>query len=112
MDRFFESVVQSFRTFGIEVYTELIGDRPCRGEVDPSPLTQIVTESSLKYGQSRIEESGSTDCNIPLSMGIPAVCFGVYDGHGAHTREEWVDIESTRNGMKILADVLLSEMQF
>lgn len=112
MDRFFESVVQSFRTFGIEVHTELIGDRPCRGEVDPSPLTQIVTESSLKYGQSRIEESGSTDCNIPLSMGIPAVCFGVYDGHGAHTREEWVDIESTRNGMKILADVLLSEMQF
>lgn len=112
MDHFFESVVQSFRTFGIEVYTELIGDRPCRGEVDPSPLTQIVTESSLKYGQSRIEESGSTDCNIPLSMGIPAVCFGVYDGHGAHTREEWVDIESTRNGMKILADVLLSEMQF
>lgn len=112
MDRFFESVVQSFRTFGIEVHTELIGDRPCRGEVDPFPLTQIVTESSLKYGQSRIEESGSTDCNIPLSMGIPAVCFGVYDGHGAHTREEWVDIESTRNGMKILADVLLSEMQF
>lgn len=112
MDRFFDSVIRSFQNFGIEVHTELIGDRPCRGEVDPSSLTQIVMESSLKYGQPRIEESGSTDCNIPLSMGIPAVCFGVYDGHGAHTREEWVDIESTRNGMKILADVLLSEMSF
>ena len=44
-------------------------------------------------------------------MGIPAVCFGVYEGQGAHTRGEWVDIESTRTGMKILAQVLLSEMQ-
>lgn len=43
-------------------------------------------------------------------MGIPAVCFGVYDGCGAHTRDEWVDIESTRTGMKILAEVLLSEI--
>ena len=58
-------------------------------------------EASERYGYHRTEECGSTDCNIPLSMGIPAVCFGVYEGHGAHTREEWVDIESTRDGMKI-----------
>lgn len=68
-------------------------------------------EASERYGYHRTEECGSTDCNIPLSMGIPAVCFGVYEGHGAHTREEWVDIESTRDGMKILSQVLLSEMQ-
>lgn len=111
MDRFFQSVIASFQTFGIKVTTELLGDRPCRGEVDPSALAKIVMDSSEKYGLPRVEECGSTDCNIPLSMGIPAVCFGVYDGHGAHTREEWVDIESTRTGMKILADVLLNEMQ-
>lgn len=110
MDRFFESVIASFRTMGIGVEVQQLGDRPCKGEVDPSALTQIVTDASLKYGQSRYEECGSTDCNIPLSMGIPAVCFGVYDGHGAHTRDEWVDIESTRTGMKILAEVLLSEI--
>lgn len=110
MDTFFQSVIVSFRTMGIGVEVELLGDRPCKGEVDPSALAKIVTEASLKYGRSRYEECGSTDCNIPLSMGIPAVCFGVYDGCGAHTRDEWVDIESTRTGMKILAEVLLSEI--
>lgn len=110
MDTFFQSVIASFRTMGIGVEVELLGDRPCKGEVDPSALAKIVTEASLKYGRSRYEECGSTDCNIPLSMGTPAVCFGVYDGCGAHTRDEWVDIESTRTGMKILAEVLLSEI--
>lgn len=110
MDRFFDSVITSFQTFGIEVTVEALGDRPCKGDVDPSGLTKIVMEASEKYGYHRTEECGSTDCNIPLSMGIPAVCFGVYEGKGAHTREEWVDVESTRDGMKILSEVLLSEM--
>lgn len=110
MDYFFDSVIASFQTFGIEVTVEALGDRPCKGDVDPSGLTKIVMEASEKYGYHRTEECGSTDCNIPLSMGIPAVCFGVYEGKGAHTREEWVDVESTRDGMKILSEVLLSEM--
>ena len=110
MDRFFDSVIASFQTFGIEVTVEALGDRPCKGDVDPSDLTKIVMEASEKYGYHRTEECGSPDCNIPLSMGIPAVCFGVYEGKGAHTREEWVDVESTRDGMKILSEVLLSEM--
>lgn len=110
MDRFFDSVIASFQTFGIEVTVEALGDRPCKGDVDPSDLTKIVMEASEKYGYHRTEECGSTDCNIPLSMGIPAVCFGVYEGKGAHTREEWVDVESTRDGMKILSEVLLSEI--
>lgn len=110
MDRFFDSVIASFQTFGIEVTVEALGDRPCKGDVDPSGLTKIVMEASEKYGYHRTEECGSTDCNIPLSIGIPAVCFGVYEGKGAHTREEWIDVESTRDGMKILSEVLLSEM--
>lgn len=110
MDRFFDSVIASFQTFGIDVTVEALGDRPCKGDVDPSGLTKIVMEASEKYGYHRTEECGSTDCNIPLSMGIPAVCFGVYEGKGSHTREEWVDVESTRDGIKILSEVLLSEM--
>lgn len=111
MDRFFESVTSSFQNYGIGIQTELIGDRPCKGDADPSELTRTVMQASELYGYHRTESCGSTDCNIPLSMGVPAVCFGVYEGHGSHTREEWVDIESTRDGMKILAQVLLSEMQ-
>ena len=111
MDRFFDGVISSFQNFGIGVSVELLGDRPCKGDVDPKKLTEIVKRASALYGYERSDECGSTDCNIPLSMGIPAVCFGVYEGQGAHTRSEWVDIKSTRTGVKILAQVLLSEMQ-
>ena len=43
----------------------------------------------------------STDCNIPLSLGIPATCFGLYRGAGAHTREEWLEIDSLLPGLKL-----------
>ena len=52
--------------------------------------------------------SGSTDCNIPLSMGIPSACFGVYEGKGEHTREEWVDIASICPGMKAAMSLIIS----
>ena len=51
--------------------------------------------------------SGSTDCNVPLSMGVPSVCFGVYTGEGAHTREEWIDPNSICNGMKAAMSLLI-----
>ena len=37
---------------------------------------------------------GSTDANIPLYHGIPAVALGTAVKGGAHTRGEWIDAES------------------
>ncbi|MFR5602216.1 MAG: hypothetical protein ACLTKI_07705 [Lachnospiraceae bacterium] len=51
---------------------------------------------------------GSTDCNIPLSMGIPSICVGCYQGAGAHTREEYVVIDSLKAGYHIAMDLILS----
>ena len=44
---------------------------------------------------------GSTDCNIPLSLGIPALCVGVNIHEGIHTREEWVEKESLLTGLAV-----------
>ena len=52
-------------------------------------------------------ESGSTDCNIPLSLGIPAISFGLCSGGGAHTREEWLYLSSLKNGLHLAARLLL-----
>lgn len=52
-------------------------------------------------------KSASTDCNIPLSMGIPAVCVGVYSGGGSHPREEWIEKESLNLGLEIALRVVL-----
>ena len=111
MDRFFDGGI-SLQNFKASVSRlSLLGDRPCKGDVDPKELTEIVKHASALYGYERSDECGSTDCNIPLSMGIPAVCFGVYEGQGAHNSQRMAFIESTRTGMKILAQVLLSEIR-
>ena len=54
--------------------------------------------------------SGSTDCNIPLSMGIPAICFGVYLGGGQHTREEYVRIDSLETGLCAAMEMICEDM--
>ena len=49
----------------------------------------------------------STDCNIPLSLGISAVCMGVIRSGGAHTREEWVDKASMVTGLELAIETVL-----
>ena len=60
-----------------------------------------------RYGHEISFGSGSTDCNIPLSMGIPAICVGCCRFSGAHTREEYVETESLHSGLHFLFDLIL-----
>jgi di/tripeptidase len=43
-----------------------------------------------------------------MSLGIPALCIGVYIGAKSHTSEEWVDLESLPTGLKIATELLLT----
>jgi len=94
------------------VELELLGVRPCAEHVDPTAqkaLSGACMDALKRYvGRMPILSSGSTDCNIPLSMGVPSACFGVYVGEGEHTREEWVDAASIEDGMKAAMSVLLN----
>jgi len=94
------------------VEIELLGVRPCAEHVNPEEqkkLSGACMDALKRYvGKMPILASGSTDCNIPLSMGIPSACFGVYVGGGEHTREEWVDAASIESGMKAAMSVLLN----
>ena len=71
-------------------------------------LEQFHFDLLEKYvGQRPKTGSGSTDCNIPFSMGIPSLCYGMYNCQGAHTLEESLDIASLTTGMRVcLAAVL------
>ena len=71
-----------------------------------SPLRSVVGDIvSGVIGKSVKFNSASTDCNIPLSLGIPALCIGVYTGGGTHTREEWMDKKSLISGLEIAIKV-------
>lgn len=112
MESSFYSVLEAFGARGIDVTVETIGERPCTGDMDPArqaALADRCLEAIERATGKRVPTgAASTDCNIPLSMGIPAVCFGVYEGGGAHTREEWVRLSSLRAGMRAAMDVVLS----
>ncbi len=112
MDKFFDSVIESYRHMGISVHVEVVGDRPCQSEgVDVSAISAELEACGKMHGVEMTAHAGSTDCNIPLNLGIPAACFGVYHGKGAHTRGEWIDVESTKLGMKILCQLLIEQMK-
>ena len=106
----FEALFEEARTEKIQVLVEKIGDRPCQ-DIDPAkiealkaivgPVIEEIVGKPVRY------TSSSTDCNIPLSMGIPALCMGVYVGGGAHTREEWVDKTSLVTGLEVAIRVML-----
>ena len=104
MRRHFNAVVEAYRTKGITVQVELLGQRPCSGDVDPEKLEALsrrIGGAVAAYsGVTPAVMAGSTDCNIPLSLGIPAVCVGAVDGAGAHTREEYVLIDSLVKGYR------------
>ncbi|MBQ7801370.1 MAG: M20/M25/M40 family metallo-hydrolase [Oscillospiraceae bacterium] len=111
MERHFRAAVEFYRAKGIAVTVTQVGDRPCSGDVDEEKLRALMARASdasvRHYGREIAFGPGSTDCNIPLSMGIPAICVGCYDGGGAHTREEYVEIEGLLPGLKAAFGLIL-----
>ena len=104
----FDRIVEEFRASGVQIQTEVVGDRPCGLDVDNSDLAKRAAEAvRAHYGFEVGFGVGSTDCNIPLSMGIPAICPGCVMGWGAHTREEYVEIDSLLPGLKVAAQLIL-----
>ena len=99
------------RSHDVRISVKIMGERPGMGEVDPEKQAQLEESccTAIAHYTSVIPtlRSGSTDCNVPLSMGIPSICFGVYRGEGAHTREEWMDPNSICSGMKAVLSVLM-----
>lgn len=112
MQTIFENEVSKAKeTKNAEITVNTVGERPCGGDVDEIKLSKI-SEKCIKIcekysGIPCVAGSGSTDCNIPMSLGVPAVCVGLYLGSGEHTREEKVQISSISAGIKIAAELIL-----
>lgn len=94
-----------------EFVVTLVGERPCGGTVDETVHGEMIArtkELSEKYsGRECKLDSGSTDCNIPMSLGVPAVCLGAYVATGTHTREERVRIDSLEPGRLLVGELIL-----
>ena len=108
MQDHFDRILADFRAAGVQIETELVGDRPCGLDVDNTPLAERAAAAVREYyGLSPAFTSGSTDCNVPLSMGISAICPGCIMGAGAHTREEYVEQSSLLPGLKVAFSLIM-----
>ena len=109
MKAWFEGVVEEYRSRGYDVETELIGERPCTGDVDPmmqKALEDRMNASILRVtGEPAEFVSGSTDSNSALAAGIPSVCISACLGGNCHTREEYLDLQSLLPGMYLVMDI-------
>lgn len=91
-----------------------LGARPSGKLAEDSPLLEMVRNVDRFLGtRSRLERS-STDANIPLSQGIPAIAIGGGGkGAGSHTLAEWYDPTGRELGLKrvLLIAVALAGVQ-
>jgi tripeptide aminopeptidase len=95
-----EAVEEENRRWGhrgdVSVSFELVGNRPAGSTADNSAIVQAALEiSGLLGARARLGE-GSTDANLPMSLGIPAITIGGGGrGYGVHTPEEsWDSTDS------------------
>ncbi len=80
-----------------------LGVRPSGKLPDNSPLLDTIRSVDTFLGSRSRLESSSTDANIPLSLGIPAVSIGGGGkGGGSHTPAEWYDATGREAGLKRL----------
>ena len=78
-----------------------IGDRPAAQLADDSPLLEALRAVDRHLGIQTDLRLGSTDANIPIALGIPALSVGAGgDGGGAHTLAEWYTDKNREFGLR------------
>ncbi|MHB8575609.1 MAG: M20/M25/M40 family metallo-hydrolase [Dehalococcoidia bacterium] len=84
---------------GITVEVDEVGSRPAGSIPRAHQLVEICAEALERAGVRGEPTAGSTDANLPLSMGIPAVALGITHGGGIHSAGEWIEVEPMNRGV-------------
>ncbi len=95
-------VKQAARARGLLAYTiKKIGDRPAARLPGDSALLEALRAVDRHLSLRTDLRLGSTDANIPLSLGVPALSMGAGgDGGGAHTLAEWYSAKDRELGLR------------
>jgi len=86
------SAAEATRESGVECKIEMMGERPSGTTASNSSLVETAFEVTRRFGVEPQADVGSTDANIPISLGLPAIAIGAGGSSGnVHTPEEWFD---------------------
>jgi acetylornithine deacetylase/succinyl-diaminopimelate desuccinylase-like protein len=101
-----EALVTESSRDAVTFEMETIGDRPM-GEIEQDhPLVQLAKQALEAESIEANFNIGSTDANIPLSRGMASICIGLTVGGGAHTMEEYLQVEPISQGLEQLVTVV------
>jgi len=93
-----------------------IGERPAASLPPDAPILEALRavdrHLGIPAGPDGTSRLGSTDANIPLSLGVPALSIGAGgEGGSAHTRAEWYDAARREIGLRRILLLLLSVIE-
>ncbi|UCH60658.1 MAG: M20/M25/M40 family metallo-hydrolase [Anaerolineales bacterium] len=108
LDKQVEARVQAANQPGVRITGTVIGERPVGELASDHTLVRAAVASLESQGLTARLNIGSTDANIPLSRGLPAVCIGLTNGGGAHTSGEFIQIQPLSQGLKQLVALVES----
>jgi len=88
-----ENRARSTREGAIEVDPRVIGERPCGETRMDAPIARTTAAVVRAFGLEPVFGFSSTDSNIPMSMGVPALTIGRGGPGGrSHSPDEWIDV--------------------
>jgi tripeptide aminopeptidase len=97
-----ENHARSTAQGAVKVEAVLIGDRPAGNTGHGTDIVRHATAAITAHGFAPRHVFSSTDANIPMALGIPAIKIGSGGTSGrAHSLDEWIDVEKSNslNGM-------------
>lgn len=93
-----ENAARSIKEGPVTADIKLIGDRPAGETAATQPIVRNADAIIRAKGLDPRASFSSTDSNIPMSLGIPAVTIGSGgQGGRAHSLDEWIDVEKTKS---------------
>jgi acetylornithine deacetylase/succinyl-diaminopimelate desuccinylase-like protein len=97
---------------GLTVTLDLVGDRPASKLPANAPLLATLRAVDRHLGLRTETRLGSTDANIPLSLGVPAIALGAGGiGGGIHTLNEWYEPTGREVALRRILLTLLDTAQ-
>ena len=101
-----EQMVQAARKPGVQVEAEIIGERPSGGIPQEHPLVRLAQDCLREVGIEPHLSTGSTDANLPLSLGLPAVTICLTTGGRAHSAQEFINIPPLEKGLEQVVNLV------
>jgi acetylornithine deacetylase/succinyl-diaminopimelate desuccinylase-like protein len=86
----------------------VVGERPGGRTPSDALIVQAAVRANASFGRRTLFRGGSTDANLPMSLGIPAIVVGGGGQTGGfHALDEWIDLhEAWRGAQNSLLTVL------